>query len=199
MLIFFRSPPTSDAVGVTDAGAFSPMSTTGSSSWTWNATPIASWGEFGAWVTKIAFQSPATGNSVLATYSPREPSIAQTKVAGTAVPGSLDPGGMKATCAVRSGLPTGRLVSGSRNEKTKRYGPFSCWPMITGMTDGLDVPDAAGPEAAAPGAAEAGAVDQPGCAFAPPPQAVATTAASASSATRAGAAGRGDGRRMSGA
>ena len=48
-------------------------------------------------------------------------------------------------------------------------------------------------------AGEAGAVDQSGCALPPPPQAAATTAASTISATRAGAAGRSDGRRIDGA
>ena len=95
---------------------------------------------------------------------------------------------MNATDAVRSGEPTGRLASGSRNEKTNRYGPFSCWPMITGITDGPDAPaDDAGPD---PDDA-AGAVDQPGLAPPPEPQAAAASATSASAAGRAARIGTG--------
>ena len=54
------------------------------------------------------------------------------------MPGSVAPGGMNATEAVRSGEAAGRLVLGSMNENTNRLGPTACWVLtITGITLGL--------------------------------------------------------------
>ena len=45
---------------------------------------------------------------------------------------------MNATDAVRSGDAAGRLVFGSRNENTNRFGPTACWELtMTGITLGL--------------------------------------------------------------
>ena len=62
-----RSPPTSAAVGVSEAGAVPPIGIVGEVSATWKSTPIACCGESGASVMNTAFQSPAAGNSTLAT------------------------------------------------------------------------------------------------------------------------------------
>ena len=64
---FARSQPTSSPVGVSDAGASAPTAMVVPVSWTWNETPIASWGLPGASVTNTAFQSPAAAKSTVAT------------------------------------------------------------------------------------------------------------------------------------
>src|SRR5829696_4097593 len=94
--------------------------------------------------------------------------MAQTNVASVAVPGSVSPGATKAMDALRSGDAAGRLVSGSRNENTKRLGPSTCRELtMIGMTDAW-LPESEGTaEAAMPDVGDA----------VPPPQAATRTAA----------------------
>jgi hypothetical protein len=62
-------------------------------------------------------------------------SIAQMKVPADSAMVAFD-GPLKATLAVRSGAPTGELVSESTNEKRNRFGPAeSSDETMTGSTD----------------------------------------------------------------